>query len=205
MKRVSLLIQSLSPIAILTIIKIFPINLFVLFKRLIKNPMDVCRLYWRHITTIDKDYLILTFCFVVICWALISYWLFRDSLSVGTTNNYSINAKLGNEDASLNFFFFFLFPLVIDDFSSWNSFVFYFVTILITVRLLWDTTLFYKNPVLTVLGYNIYNFTFDDNPDEPKEELIGICHGEIQTETIILYKKLFNKVYFIKEIKNEKK
>ena len=74
------------------------------------------------------------------------------------------------------------------------------MTILITVRLLWDTTLFYKNPVLTVLGYNIYNFEFYENPKEPEEELIGICHGEIQTETIIVYKKLFNKVYFIKEI-----
>lgn len=200
MKRVSLLIQSLSPIAILTIIKIFPINLFVLFKRLALTPMDVFRLYWRHITNVDKDYIILTFCFLIVVWALFSYWLFRDTLSVGTTNNFSIKAKLENEDASLNFFFFFLFPLVIDDFSNWNSFVFYFVTILITVRLLWDTTLFYKNPVLTVLGYNIYNFEFHENPKEPEKELIGICHGEIQTETIIVYKKLFSKVYFIKEV-----
>ena len=205
MKRVSLLVQSLSPIAILTIIKIFPINIFSLLKRLVLTPLDVFKLYLEHIINVDKNYIILTFCFVVIVWALFSYLLFRDSLSVGTTNNFSIKAELGNEDAILNFFFFFLFPLVIDDFSNWNSFVFYFVTILITVRLLWDTTLFYKNPVLTVLGYNIYNFTFDDNPYEPKEELIGICHGEIQTETIIVYKKLFNKIYFIKEIKNEKR
>lgn len=200
MKRVSLLIQSLSPIAILTIIKIFPINVFTLLKRLALSPIDVFKSYWEHITNVDKDYIIMTFCFVVIGFAFFSYYLFKDRLSVGTTNNFSIKAKLEAEDSSLNFFFFFLFPLVIDDFSSWNSFVFYFVTILITVRLLWDTTLFYKNPVLTVLGYNIYNFTFDENPDEPKEELIGICHGEIKKETIIVYKKLFNKVYFIKEV-----
>lgn len=200
MKRVSLLIQSLSPIAILTIIKIFPINLFELFKILTKTPVDACRLYWGHINNLDKDYLILSFCFFVIGWTFISYCFFKDSLSVGTKNNFSIKAKIANEDSSLNFFFFFLFPLVIDDFSSWNSFVFYFVTILITVRLLWNTTLFYKNPVLTVLGYNIYNFKFVENPDEPKEKLIGICHGEIQTETVIVYKQLFNKVYFIKEV-----
>lgn len=200
MKRVSLLIQSLSPIAILTIIKIFPINVFILFKNLFFTPMDVCKSYLEHITNVERDYLILTFCFVVIGWTFISYCFFRDSLSVGTTNNFSIKAELDNEDDSLNFFFFFLFPLVIDDFSSWNSFVFYFVTIFITVRLLWNTTLFYKNPVLTVLGYNIYNFRFDENPDEPREELIGISHGEIQKEAIIIYKKLFNKVYFIKEV-----
>lgn len=205
MKKVSLLIQSLSPIAILTIIKIFPINLITLVKRIIQTPFKVFKAYWNHIISGDKVYIVLTFCIISIIWAFISYLFFKDSISIKKEPNYTIRAKPSNEEDSLNFFFFFLFPLIIDDFSTWNGFIFYFTTIIITVLLLWKTTLFYRNPVLTLLGYNIYGFTFHDNGYEPDEELIGICYGKLEEETKIEYKKILNKVYYIKEIENEQK
>ena len=40
----------------------------------------------------------------------------------------------------------------------------------------------------------------DDKHINSDTMIIGISHGEIQKETIIMYKKLFNKVYFIKEV-----
>ncbi|MCQ2583805.1 MAG: hypothetical protein MJ160_07845 [Treponema sp.] len=200
MKKISLLIQSLCPVFILTIIKIFPVNLFSLLSGSKGSCIECIKIYFKHLVSFDKVYIVLTVCLVLILWALITYLFFRDFNSVGNTSGFTINSVSTQEDASINFFFFFLLPLVVDDFSTWNSFCFYFAIIIFTGCLLWKTTLFYKNPVLTLLNYRIYSFKFDDNQLESKETLIGIGHEIIDDNTRIKYKALLPNVYFIKKI-----
>lgn len=203
MKKFNMLVQSLSPVFILTIIKIFPINFKFLFNGSKGNFLNWIKIFFKHIITFDKVYIVLLFCFFASLWAFVSFIFFRDSASVGFKSGYTINSVSNQEDASLNFFFFFLFPLIVDDFSTWNSFCYYFALVFLTGCLLWKTTLFYKNPVLTLLNYNVINFKFEDNTDEPSENLIGISREILKDKTNIKYKELLPKVYYLKKIEDD--
>lgn len=66
--------------------------------------------------------------------------------------------------------------------------------------LLEKTSLFYANPVLAILGYRVYSFSFQENTDYKNDKYIGIAYKRISDDATIEYKEISNGVFYIKEL-----
>lgn len=116
----------------------------------------------------------------------------------GNETGYEIVDVSEKEGAGLDFFLTLIVPLIIDDVDTIQGFVSFILIIAIICCLLYQTNLFYANPVLAILGYRVYEFTFKRNAQFGEERCIGICRGKITRGQTIEYKEIADKVLYIK-------
>lgn len=185
--KILLLIQSLSPIAILMLLKIFPYSIF-------ENTSNITFL----------SYCLSNFCFsflliIFVLWLIVAFfsWLYICSLKKieCEIKNRSINNLTEDKESGLNFFMTFLLPLVIDNVTEINGLLVFLASFIGVVYLLAKTTLFYKNPVLTLLGYKIFNIQLNGT------EIIGICTKINNSDKMkINYTKISKDVVFFEKL-----
>ncbi len=191
--KIKLMIQALSPLALLTIAKSFS------FKTLSETGEKLC----------GKAFLkenVVLLCVLLFClfWILISIFFFISFAAFRWTDKksgYEITSIEEKEDASLNFFVTLILPLLIDDISTIQGAITFALIILLLSMLLYQTKLFYANPVLAILGYHIYSFQFKHNSEYGNCICIGVCHGRIGGKDAIEYKTISGNVLYIGEMK----
>ncbi len=186
--KFKLMIQSLSPLFLLTIIRNF---MFILV------DSDGNKLTAKSFIS-ENMILVIVFsiCFL---WILLSIWFYVEFMAFQLTNKpggYSIKVIEEKDDASLNFFLTLILPLVIDDVDSWQGAVVFFILITMICILLYKTKLFYANPVLSILGYRLYTIKFTSNSNFGQNEIIALGKGHI--DTWIEYKIITGKIIYIK-------
>lgn len=189
-----LMIQSLSPLALLTIIRNF------CFVTTDKNgvALSFCDFVQANWTSL----IILSLC---LCWLLgatICFLIFGAFRYTDKKTGFTVKNVTEQEDAGLNFFMTLVLPLLIDDIASIQGALSFLVIVIMILILLSKTNLFYANPILSILGYRIYEFHFDNNSDFSDEIIIGIAHGKIQDHQCIEYKKINEKVLYVKGMKS---
>lgn len=190
--RHGLMLQSLSPLALLTIIRNFSFELP-------QTPDYVMIDIWRL-----NQVLIVVF-ILCVCWivaAVVSYISFSAFKWTDKVQNYDVIDIKEKEDASLNFFMTMIIPLLIDNVGTLQGAITFGCIVVLMWLLLGRTNLFYANPVLAILGYRIYEFKFASNSEYGEQVCIAVAKGKISKEQAkIEYKKIpDSSVLYIKEM-----
>jgi len=190
--KIGLIFHSLSPLFLLTAIRNFS---FICFDD--KGKHLTCSAF------ILNNVFILITLFVCLLWFFGSFifWLIFKYLNrYDVTNGYTITKIKNKDDASLNFFLTLIVPLLISDLYKWQNAVAFYSLIIIIIMLLSKTTLFYANPVLTICGYRIYEFEFEDKNDAHEEKIfIGISKYRINEKNSINFKIVSDNVLYISQ------
>ena len=190
-----LMLQSLSPLALLTIIRNFSFTL----------PVGEFKTFYEMIPVFIKENIVLIvvmiFCLFWIIAALISYFWFSVFKWTDKKRGYEIKDVHEEEDASLNFFMTMIIPLLIDDVYTLQGALTFAIIVFLMCALLEKTKLFYANPVLSLLGYRIYTFSFVDNSEYDEKTCIGVVQSQLgDTPVSIEYKSIDGNVLYVKEI-----
>ena len=179
-----LLIQSLSPIALLMLLKIVPFS----------ESWDESNPFWMYFSN-NLCFSVLLVFFVI--WLLLSVfgWIYIRSFNKieYDAKDISVNNLEEDKESGLNFFMTFLLPLVIDDVVAINGFLVFVFLFVGVVILLAKTTLFYKNPVLILLGYRLYYFQIGN------ANKIGIC-TKVKKTNVIKYSTISDNVVLFKMV-----
>lgn len=148
-----LMLQSLSPLAFLTIVRNFK---FTPVSELAENQS-----YWGEFVRLN-NVLIVVFllCATWILAAIISFISFTAFRWTDKKQGYQLSSFVEKEDASLNFFMTMIIPLLIDDVGTIQGAVTFLIIVVMMCALLSKTHLYYANPVLAILGYRVYEITF---------------------------------------------
>ena len=183
--KTGLIILSLAPLFLLTLIKNFSFS--------------------NNLT--DDEYILnliaLIICSLLVIVSIFIFCIFRKGHSYGYTEGYTISEITEEKDAGLNFFLTYILPLLIDDLYHWQNFIVFVLILIITILLLSKTDLYYANPVLTILGYRVIKFKFDESPSEElSNEVIGICSMAIKHNKVIKFKTISGNVVCVKQRMN---
>lgn len=141
-----LMLQSLSPLAFLTIVRNFK---FTPVSELAENQS-----YWGEFVRLN-NVLIVVFllCATWILAAIISFISFTAFRWTDKKQGYQLSSFVEKEDASLNFFMTMIIPLLIDDVGTIQGAVTFLIIVVMMCALLSKTHLYYANPVLAILGF----------------------------------------------------
>ena len=192
--KTKLMIQSMSPLALLTIINNFSFQ---------TNTVDGTRFSCTEFICNNAVLLfVMLFCAIWVILGLLFFLSFGLFRWTGKRDGYSICSVSENEEASLNFFLTLIIPLLLDNVATCQGAITFFAILFIICLLLSKTRLFYANPILTILGYHIYEFKFVDNNEFGCEKLVGLCKGNVKNGQSIEYKKITDNVLYIKGMKD---
>ena len=190
-----LMLQSLSPLALLTIIRNFSFTL----------PVGEFKTSGEMIGVFIKEnrilIVVMILCLIWIIAAVISYFSFSVFKWTDKKRGYEIKDVHEEEDASLNFFMTMIIPLLIDDVYTLQGALTFAIIVVLMCALLDRTKLFYANPVLSLLGYRIYTFSFVDNSKYGEKTCIGVVQGNLNDNSgNIEFKPIDGNVFYVKEI-----
>lgn len=140
---------------------------------------------------------------ISILWFIITLIVtigFRE-LQNGNYNSYGemIRVKSEKKDAGISFLVTYIMPLLVDDVTTVRGFVFFCSLLFIEIYLLIKSDLFYQSPVLTVLKYKTYEFSFvNPNEDVQKDRTyIGISKTTIPFEKEKIKRKYISDGVFL--------
>ena len=189
-----LMLQSLSPLAFLTIVRNFK---FTPVSKLVENQSQ-----WREFVRLN-NVLIVVFllCATWILAAIISFISFTAFRWTDKKQGYQLSSFVEKEDASLNFFMTMIIPLLIDDVGTIQGAVTFLIIVVMMCALLSKTHLYYANPVLAILGYRVYEITFKSNPDFNNEICLAVVKGRfLKNPSTVEYKVINDTVLYMKEM-----
>ena len=194
-----LMIQSLSPLALLTIIRNFT---FVMPEGEFVSKCDsFFAFFCRNGILIS----VIALCFIWIVVAVYSYFYFSVYIWTDKEGGYEIHNVIDKEDVSLNFFMTMIIPLLIDDVGTIQGAITFVIIVVLIYRLLERTNLFYANPVLSIIGYRVYSFTFIENAAFGEKTCVGIVKGRLKDiPGKIEYKQIDGNILYVKESSYEK-
>lgn len=188
-----LMIQSLSPLALLTIIKNFS---FVLCNNT-GQKLGAAEFIKANLPLL----IVMSFCALWIALAAAFIISFNTFKYADRKGGFSIAIVGQREEDSLNFFLTLILPLIIDDLNTWQGLSLFFVIIALIWGLLSNTKLFYANPILALLGYRIADIEFMENQEKGEDTYIAISRGTLDDKNNIEYKDITNEVLFVKRMK----
>lgn len=185
--KIGLMLQSLSPLALLTIIQ----NFSFVTKNSEKENLTMLLFIKVNMSLL----LVIAVCTLWIIFSVYFYIRFKAFLYTDSKGGYDISVCKEDSEASLNFFLTLIVPLVIDNVSTWQGATVFFIILFLICVLLFKTKLFYANPILSILGYHVYEFKFISNANE-KEVCIGI--GKMKKNDTIKFEKISDNVYYVR-------
>lgn len=189
--KLKLMIQSLAPLAFLTIISNFSFE-----------TQDSAGVVYPIHEFVCHNLPLL--CVVLLCvlWTLyaikIYVWDFGIFRWKDKSGGYGIINAKEDKEASLNFFLTLIIPLLIDNVSTIQGAITFVCILFIICVLLYRTNLFFANPILALLGYHLYSFEFEKNDKMGKKKYMGLCKGKVSDGTIVEYGKITEDVLYIK-------
>ena len=188
-----LIVQSLSPLALLTIIR----NWNFILEASNGEKLSL-------VEFIQANLVLLIVIGICAIWVVLSL-VFLLSLGVfkyaDKKTGYTVVNTLQQEKVGLDFFLTLIVPLVVDDANTLQGALALLFVVTITMFLLSQTNLFYANPILIFLGYRVYEFEFESNKDFKGQRVIGLVHGTLKDEESVEYKSINDKVLYVKRMK----
>lgn len=203
MKR-ALIMQSFAPLFLILLIKYFDFRLIHLCKKffeiILRNPIWA---FTRAITHSAFVTLLLElFCLL---WIIYSVYSIRGFEKSQRANFVSAGESLIDiekiSDSGVTFFMTYVLPMAMDDLDTWKGLVVFGILMAMLFSLMWKTNLYYQNPVLTVLGYEVFSFEFETTQltEYNGKECIGITRGTINVGHSIKRQKISDNVFLVYE------
>lgn len=204
--KIFLLVQSLSPVFLVMVIRHFHLDFFFELPNKFISVSDVDFIQAIIKTFSHKEFgEVLIFTFGII-WLVISWFTkfaFDDIQKAGFKSEGDIVDVIEEKrgDAS-TFLFTFVLPLLIDELSSPQYYISYFLVITLVCLILYKSNLYYQSPILALLGYKVFVFKVKNprNPSEmsPNKNYIGITKNKyIESGSVILLKYISDDVFFV--------
>lgn len=211
--KFKLMIISLSPLALLTIIKDFSFELpekvqdhnclVTVISKALHLPQSAVEFTLCEILL--HNWVLCVVLLLCALWVLAAAYYFVSFQAfkwVDRKSGYEIVAIEEKEDASLNFFLTLIIPLLMDDVATIQGALTFLLIVAAIFALLYRTKLFYANPILAMLGYRIYEFRFKSNNEYPNEHITAISFGRLTGKNSIEYKNITKDgILFVKEMK----
>lgn len=203
MKR-ALIMQSFAPLFLILLVKYFDCRLFHLcmffLTSFLKEPWTV----W--VKTISHP-LFITLVLEVFCllWIIYSIYSVRDFEKSQRFNFLSEGESLIDieiiQDSGVTFFMTYVLPMAMDDLDTLQGFIVFGILMVMLFALMWKTNLYYQNPVLTILGYEVFSFKFETTQltQYGEKECIGITRGKIVAGHSIKRQRISDDVFLIYE------
>lgn len=186
-----LIILSLSPLFLLTLLQYFPFE-----------KIGVVLTHFFDVEMVLKYLPLYIGSWICLFWILVSIIIFVKFVwfqKYDVTGGYEVQNVVEEKDAGLNFFLALILPLLVNDITTWNGLFMMILLVVIIVCLLDKTNLYYQNPVLVILNYKVYRFSFTDNEYATAEEYIAIARDDINNDDTIEYKKIEDNVLVIRK------
>lgn len=160
MKR-KLIMQSFAPLFLILFVKYFDCELCRLFisffKMLFRTPIVALSRAVQHSLFITM--LLEIFCLL---WVIYSTYGIKSFNASQRANFTSQGESLVNivkiSDSGVTFFMTYVPPMAMDDLNSCKGIFVFSILMAMLFALMWKTNLYYQNPVLTVLGYEVFSF-----------------------------------------------
>lgn len=191
-----LMLQFLSPLAVLTMIRNFEFE--------IPKDFSLCSIdSWMALLVSNRILMfVMVLCMMWLIAAIESFVSFSAFVWTGKEQGYEIKNVQEKEDASLNFFMTMVIPLLIDDVGTIQGALTFLIIVILMIMLLGKTNLFYANPVLAILGYRVYEFTFVENSTFDNNKCIGVARGRLSKDVgSVEYEVISDAVVYTKEMK----
>lgn len=190
-----LMLQSLSPLAFLTIVRncsFMPVG-----------ELTANQTYWGEFVHLNKVLIVVfLLCTAWILAAVISFISFTAFKWTDKRQGYQLSSFEEKEDASLNFFMTLIIPLLIDDVGTIQGAITFLIIVVMMCALLSKTHLYYANPILAILGYRVYEVQFKSNPDFGGERCLAVVKGSLSKSVgSVEYKVINDTVLYMKEMK----
>lgn len=185
------MIQSLSPLAFLTMISNFNFE-----------TVSVDGMNYGVVDFIKQNIVLLIVFIICFIWVVASLFFL---LSFGRfkwrdkESGYKVKNVKEHEGAGLNFFLTLIIPLLIDNVNTLSGAITLGVIVFLICMLLYKTNLYFSNPVLSILGYRIFEFAFCDNSKYKNKTYLAICRNKIHDGSIVDYKSISEEVFYVKE------
>lgn len=194
-----LIIQSFLPLAVLVIIKNARLeiwkSLINFFRRLFGGEIAVLWDLYRHPNT--WSFLLILISMPVVISGCIAIWQFKIVQFSGFIDaGEKVKIEKEITDSGISFFMMFVLPLMMDDIESLNDFAVYIGIISLVIILMAKTNLYYQNPVLTLLGYKIYQIQFI-NPSLGEcadKQYVVVCRNELDERKIVKWKYISDNI-----------
>lgn len=184
--KFKLTIQSLFPLYV--ILLVFNINRWNSFDKEYQTFWDT---NW-YIVVAKVFLLILILISIIFYFALICFKKYGNETHTKIEKCRNIN------DQSLLFFVTFILPICFSDFTDYHQILCCLITLVMMIILLLKTNLYYQNPILTLIGYNIFEIYTESRT------LLVITRDKLKPGGYISKKKISDNVYYAKEKKWKK-
>ena len=198
--KTGLLIQSLSPLFLLILIKYFDCRLIYQVRNKIQSVFG-CTVISPIDSSIKTTEIILVFASaLMVLFAVWVYIGYNAEASYGFIDKgEKISLKENISDVSASFFATYLIPLLMDDLNTPKGLSLFGTILAMMYLIMRNTKLCYQNPILPMVGYRIYRFTFVDTIDNSLEnkEFICITKGSINIDNVIIRKEITDGVYMV--------
>lgn len=198
----SLVLQSFFPLFFLLLVKYMDFGLFFLIKKFFLKLFrgDL----WVIISALQHEkFLILILVLISCCWLLAAIWADFQLKDVHTANFCDFGERIKIDtfitDAGVVFYVTFVIPLVMDDLGNRQNFLVFVIMMGMLMQLMWKTNLYYQNPILTILGFKVFEFQFE-NPGDSRlknKTFIGITKGTLNEQKIIKRQYISDNVFLI--------
>lgn len=188
--------QSLAPLFLLILIKNFDISAinetYLYIASCIRDYTNI--LSFSSNITLS---IILTICLFAVIKGLVAYV----KLPYAERYNFSSSGQkikiIGyTTNESMTFFSAYIMPMILDLENYNNQCVFIILVFLLRI-LLSKTNMFYANPILTILGYSSFRFTYTHKKMIDTNNFIGLTRGFFDSNRIIKSKQISEKVFLI--------
>lgn len=198
----SLIIQSFAPLFFILLIKYFKIEILhllgIFFSTVTTSPSITVRKAIQHSLFINT--ILEMICLIWIIYSVLGILKFNH---YQTKNFESQGESLTDikkiENTSMSFFMTYILPLTLDNLDTFNGLLVFFSLLGIIFILMWKTNLYYQNPILTILGYDIFSFQFETTQIIAYQDkhFIGITREIICENKSIKRQKIADNVFLI--------
>lgn len=197
-----LILQSFTPLFVLLLIENWDWSFFKLLQKFGANlwapPFEVWGKVFHHPNLYST--LLMGFCLISVLLGVLIYLLFRNiQQSSYNDKGEKITVLEDTTGNSVVFFVSYILPLMLDDICELKGFLCFFIILTLVVLLMRNTNLYYQNPILTVLGYRTFRFSFSKTQYDiqPEAEFIAITKGKFDASKVVIRKQIADNVYIV--------
>lgn len=201
MKR-KLIMQAFAPLFLILAIKNFRRELI---HPLISLSDHLKKQEWEILQHILHHPMFFTYVLEFICgiWIVYALLSIRSFMDLQTANFRSQGEKPKDvkkiSDSGIAFFMTYVLPMAMDEIGTLSGLAVFALLMIMLYALMWKTNLYYQNPILTILGYEVVSFQFEDTQlrDFRNKECIGITRGAIEDGATIKRQYIADNVFLI--------
>ena len=200
-----LILQSLSIVFVLLIIRHSHLDYFRLFRRFVElfkvSPSDVVYISINHERF--GELLIVFIGFIWIIVSIISLSAFKATQIAGfESHGEQVIVIEEKRDAAASFLMTFILPLLIDELNCPQNWISYIIVIAVVYAVLYQSNLYYQSPILSLLGYKFFSFKvlnpYEKSGMKSGVDYIGITKRHMITEeSSIMWKHISDNVFLV--------